>query len=345
MSDSCRISVDVGGSSVRLARGDATGAIHCISVDRCGVGTRAEHTLEFVAEHVRRADARIEAISVGFPGVFDETGAVLNAPNLDASWTGCRVGAELAARTGMPVFVTNDARLAALGEWVFGAGRDLGSSEAVTEDRQGEAGRQDSSTMVYIGLGTGIGGGVIVGGNLHFGGAGCAGELGHVVVQMDGPKCACGSRGCVEAIAGGAALVRAGQELAASGDAPGLADLLAGGRTPSVRTLARAARDGDGQVEALLRSAFRALGVLVANLVHSLAPDLFVFGGGWSRLGDPMLDVIRAEAAERIHMAPREAVRLVISDLEDRAGLLGGLALPDRCPTPAVLPPGQAVVG
>lgn len=317
---------------MRVALGDAAGTLHGVAVERSGIGMPAERTLDFIAEHIERA-GDVEAVGIGFPGAFDSSGAVLNAPNLDPSWTGCRVGAELADRTKRPIFVANDARVAALGEWVFGAGRALRD-----ETERGARSGSDAGTMVYLGLGTGIGGGVIVDGRLHLGRAGCAGELGHVVVQMDGPRCACGGRGCVEAIAGGAALVRAGHELAASGQAPVLADLLAAGETPSVRTLAQAAREGDARVEELLQSAFRALGVLVANLVHSLSPDLFVFGGGWSRLGETLLQSVRAEAALRIHMAPAEDLRLEVSVLEDRAGLLGGLALPDRSPAPAVLP-------
>lgn len=197
--------------------------------------------------------------------------------------------------------------------------------------------------MVYLGLGTGIGGGLIIDGRLHLGRGGCAGELGHVVVEMDGPPCACGSRGCVEAIAGGAALIRVGQGLAAAGHAPRLADLLGQGEAPSVRVLARAARGGDVRVEELLQSAYRALGVLVANLAHALSPDLVVFGGGWSRLGDAMLEAIREEARCRLHMVSHEGLRLELSALEDRAGLLGGLALPDRSPTPAIQPGGGDV--
>ena len=339
MSD-CRISVDVGGASVRVATGDASGAVHGVVVDESGEGVSADRSLEFVSKHILRHDG-VEAVSVGFPGSFDASGAVRMAPNLDPSWVGCRVGEELASRTKMPVFVANDARVAALGEWVYGAGRRF--SDDGGREHDGELGSCGSGTMIYLGLGTGIGGGVIMNGELHLGRAGTAGELGHVVVEMDGPPCACGSRGCIEAIAGGAALVRNGQAMAGAGRAPVFADLLAGGEPPSVRALARAARRGDDEIDQLLQSAFRALGVLVANLAHALSPDLFVFGGGWSRLGEPMLEAVRAEAERRMHMAPHDSLSLEVSTLEDRAGLLGGLALPDRCPVPPVLPSAVAL--
>lgn len=333
MSDRLRASVDVGGSSVRVALGDASGAIREVVVDDSGVGISAERSLRFIAEQVCRTGDEIECVSVGFPGAVDESGAVRIAPNLDPSWTNRQVAAELVRRTGRPVFLANDACVAALGEWIFGAGRSLSSASR---------GAGPSGAMVYLGLGTGIGGGVVLGGKLHLGRGGCAGEIGHVVVQADGPACACGSRGCAEAMAGGAALVRTGQALARSGRAPALNSLLERGASISVRTLAQAARAGDAELESVLDSAMRTLGVLVGNLVHTLSPDLVVFGGGWSPLVQERLETVHAEVERRVHMIPAEDLRIEVSALADRAGLLGGLALPDHSPYPATSPPGTS---
>ncbi len=184
--------------------------------------------------------------------------------------------------------------------------------------------------MVYLGLGTGVGGGIVVSGRLHSGRWGAAGELGHVVVDPNGLACPCGSRGCVETVAGGAALVGKARALLARSRVPHLAELIAPDGVIDVRLLAEAAARGDQELVFLFEEAGRTLGILIADVVHMLSPDLVVLGGGLSLLGDRLLGPIWTELRARVKMAPLDGLRIVASGLGDRVGLLGGLVLADQ---------------
>ncbi len=325
-------SVDLGGSSVRVGHGTISGGLDKVSsqmVGRHGDGCDHElveprQVLDFVASAIDGFGVEGTAAGFSFPGLLDAEGRVEKAPNLSPEWQGLEIAGELSNRTGLPVAVGNDARVAALGEFAFGGLVD--------------AQRRSCTTMVYIGLGTGVGGGVVVNGELltgpGVGGSarfGAAGEIGHVVIDPEGEPCLCGGRGCVETVAGGAALVGAARQLRDLGAAPHLSRLLEERDDPDsgfgVELIARAARAGDHALVELLDRAASALGILAANLMHILAPDFIVLGGGISaleeRLVSPMWRIVR----ERVHMVPLDALTIATSALEDRAGLLGGLVL------------------
>jgi len=283
-------------------------------VDPAAVLEFAAHSAGGLAD--RHGPAR--RLGLAFPGLLGGNGAVLSAPNLAPGWVGIVPSAELCERIGLEVAVANDARVATLGEFAFGSA--LSDQERPT------------STMVYIGLGTGVGGGVVINGRVHGGGLGSAGELGHVVIEPEGPACACGSRGCVEVFAGGASLVAAASRILAEGQARCLRELLSPGSngeraTINVELIAKAAEAGDRELERLLDRAGQALGVLATNLIQIVAPNVIVLGGGLSLLGERLVESLWQELRERVQLVPLDGLRIERSSLGDQAGLLGGLAL------------------
>ena len=182
--------------------------------------------------------------------------------------------------------------------------------------------------MIFLTIGTGIGGGVIVDGKLRLGSLGAAGELGHQTVQPGGPLCGCGNRGCLEALASGPALIGEGVRLLLSGLAPILFEMVSGNVgaiTP--KEMGAAARAGDTAVrEAIARTAMW-LGIGIANMVTALHPDVVVLGGSVAALDDLLLDPVREAVKERVGMFPVQDLCIERSLSGDNAGLLGGIAL------------------
>jgi glucokinase len=203
----------------------------------------------------------------------------------------------------------NDVRTATLGELTFGHGARAG-------------------TMAFFALGTGIGGGIAVEGKLRLGPLGAAGELGHQTILPDGPRCGCGNNGCLETLASGPAITAEGVRLLKSGLAPRLHGLVAGdpGRV-SPKEMAEAARAGDETVAEAIRRATEYLGIGVANVVTVLHPELVVFGGGVAQMGDLLLDGVRDAVRRRVRMIPTSDLRVELSLLGERAGVLGAVAL------------------
>jgi glucokinase len=215
----------------------------------------------------------------------------------------------LAPRVGCPVYLLNDVRTATLGELTFGHGRG-------------------GKSMVFFALGTGIGGGVAIDGKLRLGPLGAAGELGHQIILPDGPRCGCGSLGCLETLASGPAITAEGIRLMLSGLAPKLYELVEGdaGRV-TTREMAAAAQAGDANVaEAIVRAA-RYLGIGVVNMVVAIHPEIVVLGGGVAQIGDLLFDTVRKTVRERVGMFPTDGVSVLPSALGENAGALGGIAL------------------
>ena len=250
------------------------------------------------------------AIGMGIPGLVDVgRGITRFLPNLATQWRDVHVGEFLSREFGCAVYLLNDARLATLGEMHYGAG-------------------VGARNLVFLTIGTGIGGGVVVDGRLRLGPLGAAGEVGHQTMIADGPLCGCGNRGCLEAVASGSALTGEGVRLLRSGLAPHLMEL-AGGDASGVNPMrmAEAARLGDAAVAQVIERAANYLGIGVANLVTILHPEVVVLGGGVSGMGELLLGPVRRAILERVRMFPADMVRVERSTLGERAGLCGGIAL------------------
>jgi glucokinase len=247
---------------------------------------------------------------MGVPGLVDvHTGVTRFLPNLPTQWRNVAVGETLSMTLGCPVFLRNDARMATLGEFTYGRGRS-------------------ADTMIFYTLGTGIGGGIVVGGKLRLGALGAAGELGHQTVLRDGPLCGCGNRGCLETLASGPALVAEGVRLLLSGLAPVLFEIVAGNAAAvTPKEMGEAARKGDVAIADAITRTATWLGIGVANIVTALHPDIVVLGGSVAALDDLLLHPVRETVKDRVRMFPSETVCIERSLLEDKAGLLGGIAL------------------
>ncbi len=307
----CCVGIDLGGTTIAAAAADAVGRIVCeesIATESAG---GPEHVLGRIAAVARRvAEGTPDAVGIGVPGLADlARGRTLFLPNLPTNWRDVPVAERVGAELGCPVYLLNDARMAAFGELVFGAGKTV-------------------RDLVFFTLGTGIGGGVVIDGKLRLGPLGAAGELGHQTIVPDGPRCGCGNHGCLEALASAPALVGEGARLVRSGNAPRLHELIEGNLdrlTP--REMAAAARAGEESVAFAIERAARWLGIGVANVITTLHPELVVLGGGMAALGDLLFDPVRDEVRRRVGMLPADSVHIAPSQLGDKAGILGGVAL------------------
>ena len=287
------VGVDVGGTKAAAIQVDATGAVR----RRAVVDTPAEDVpallaaMRAVTTEVYASD--VTAIGVGAAGLVEwGTGRIRYAPNI--AWREVDLHEALGG-FGVPVAIDNDCTVAAFGEHAVGAGRGV-------ED------------FLYVGVGTGIGGGIVHGGALMRGAHGFAGEIGHIIVEPGGEACGCGNRGCWETVASGAALTRIGRErLGATHDGPGVV---------------AAARGGDATARSVLDDVGTRLGEGIAGLVNVLDPELVIIGGGAAAgAGDLLLEPARAACARAIEGAGhRPAVPLVPATLgADGAAIGAGL--------------------
>ena len=291
------VGIDVGGTKVAFAAGDATGRLHATERRPTALSGDGPTDVRGWVEALRALLARagiapgaIDAIGVSVPSPFDPArGVVLNPPNLPG-WHEVPVRALLEDAFGVPVFLENDANAAALAEWHFGAARGF-------------------EHVVYLTMSTGVGGGLILGGRLYRGVLASAGEIGHMPIEWDGAPCACGRRGCFEAYVGGAAWAK---RLRAVTPATSRVAALAGGAgavTP--RHLVAAAHEGDAFALAELARWNDYVARGITSLVFVLAPQAIVLGTIATAAGEALsLAPIRARVSERIW--PFLAARLQI---------------------------------
>lgn len=310
-------SIDLGGTNIRCALGDESGSLAALD----SVPTQSHEGPEGVLERIaglaerlcRRTGLQPAAYGMGVPGLVDSArGMTRFLPNLPTQWRQVPVRDILEPRLGAPVYILNDVRAATLGEQSFGWGRGV-------------------SCFVFLAIGTGIGGGVVIDGKLRLGVMGAAGEMGHQTILPDGPECGCGNRGCLEALANGPALSAAGMRLVRNGRAPILHALTEGDlNRVTPETMAQAAAAGEESVRVEIRRAAEFIGIGAANVVTTLHPELVVLGGGVSRIGGMLLEGVRETVYRRVGMFPPETVRVELSQLGDQAGILGGIALAMR---------------
>ncbi len=311
------IGVDIGGTSIRAAR--FSGDSH-VPDTKTKTPTQAAKGAEWVLQRIEAAIRevagemlpQIAGVGLAVPGPLDpHTGILINAPNLPG-WENLPLQRMMAERIGRPVFIGNDANLAALGEWKFGAGR----------------GHND---VLYLTVSTGIGGGVISSGNMLVGARGLAAEVGHMLAIPDGPLCGCGQRGHLEAVASGTAIARVARAKLKAGDgSDSKVWELAGGDLESVTgaVVGAAAVAGDEFATRLIVEAGNFIGRTLASLLHAYNPSIVIFGGGVSMLGDVILDPVRA-AVRQYAMSEVywRSCPIVLAALGDDAGLVGAGAL------------------
>lgn len=245
------------------------------------------------------------SIGIGVPGpVVAEAGAV-SAPPIMPGWDDYPIRDHLQNLWQCPVTLGNDADFGALGEWAYGAGR-------------GE------HNLAYIKVGSGVGAGLLLDGHIYRGVTGCAGEIGHITIRDDGPRCSCGSYGCLEALAGGNAVARMAREAVQSGRRTKLATI-----TPveniTAKDVALAARSGDLVAQQIITTSGNYLGIAVASLVNLFNPGMVVVGGGVAEMGDLLLDPIRQAVRERSLRSAAQAARISAAVLGRRSSSIGAV--------------------
>lgn len=312
------IAVDLGGTQVRAALCDTQGKI----LKRAAQPALAHEGPESVFARIVTSIceivddwAHVRGIGLGAPGTLDPwRGVLLEAPNLPGM-INFPLKARLEKELGVAAFVGNDANLAALGEHRYGAGRGF-------------------AHMIYMTIGTGIGGGIVADDKLFLGWRGLAGEVGHQTLEASGPQCSCGNIGCLEALAAGPAIARDARAALVAGRDSKMHALVNGDLEQITgKVVTQAARDGDALAREILDRAGFYIGLGIISLLHNFDTQLFVLGGGvainaWEFLYPQM----RAVLAKHAMPSMRHGVQIVPAQLGDDAGLLGAAVLVcDEC--------------
>lgn len=308
------IGVDIGGTNLVVGAVSEDGAqLRSLKQEPTHAERGADDVLERLIALVRAVIGEVEAthpgttiagIGVGAPGPLDtRRGVVLLTPNL--GWTDMPLRDRLADGLGLPAALDNDANCAVLGEWWRGAARGARS-------------------VVGITIGTGIGGGLIVDGQLYHGASDCAGEIGHTTIETAGRRCACGNYGCLEAYASGPAIARRAVEALAAG-AESLLPSFTGGDVQRItaQTVYSAAQAGDELALEVVADTAKYLGVGIANLINILNPEVVVVCGGVTLAGERLFAPLRREVARRAFKPAVARCRIVPGQLVGSAGVYG----------------------
>jgi glucokinase len=279
--------------------------------EEMSLGRTADQILDDLERELSEArDARpgVAAVGLGIPCTIDrDRGVAITAVNLPL--VNIPIRDLMRERIELPVFVDNDANAAALAEHRFGAARG-------------------TENAVMITLGTGIGGGLVLGGELYRGTNGAGAELGHTVIDLDGPRCQgnCPNRGCIEAVASGTALAREGREAAERAPGSALGRALAEGDEITGEAVTEAAMDGDETAREVLALLGRRLGAAFSSFANTFEPQVIVVGGGVTAAGDLLLDPAREELRARA-LPPMNQTPVAAAELGEDAGMVGAAAM------------------
>lgn len=302
------IAVDLGGTHIRAAsyrQGDTNSLIHKKIKTRDDNQSVIERIFALINAVIPQNE-EVSAIGIAVPGpVNPRDGVIVRAPNIP-EWKNLPLAEKLFAHFGVPAFLGNDANLAALGEWRYGAG-------------------QGHQHLLYFTVSTGIGGGVISDGKLLEGAHGLGAEFGHVTILADGPMCSCGQRGHLEALASGTAIANYVRDAL---DDPTRESSLRSRTERNAQSIAEAAREGDPLALEAYQRAGRYLGIGVASFLHIFNPSIVILGGGVSYSGElifaPLRESLKAHVFSQSYL---ENFTITSAALGDDAGLLGALAL------------------
>lgn len=304
------IGADLGGTKLAVGVvGDGPETVFGSEVSSRGYSQEA--VIDLLGDQIgeaRKARPAAVAAGVGIPATLDfEAGHAISTVNLDLADVPVRE--MLTERVGLPTVIDNDANTAMLAEALYGAARGTRYALMLT-------------------LGTGIGGGIWLGGEIYRGAHGAGAELGHVVVEIDGPRCQgnCPGYGCVETFASGTAIGRQGREAAEREPDSALGLLAASGQEITAREVAAAARGGDRAAVGLVEKVGHYLGTALVSLVNIFEPEVIVLGGGVMRMDDLLLEPVRRELRQRA-LPPMNRTDVVAAELGPEAGMIGAAAL------------------
>lgn len=261
--------------------------------------------LEQLLEQTNLTLFQIESICIASAGIIDmNKGIVTVSPNLPG-WHDVPIRSKIEEHFGIDTYLLNDASAAALGEYTLGAGKN-------------------SSNVIYITVSTGIGGGIIVNGELYLGASGGAGEIGHMSIREGGSLCYCGNRGCLEVLASGTAIAREALRLVQKGEKTSLNNMM-GSKVENItaREVSMAAQQGDALARKVVLKAATYLGIGMANVVNIFNPDMIIIGGSVSKMGELLFKPVRQQIIKRVFDLPAQVVSIVPSKMGDDAGLIG----------------------
>lgn len=311
-----RIGIDVGGTNVKIALVDGEGKI----IYSNSVPTYAQMGYEYTVNNIKQAirdlmketntDAKeIEGIGFDFPGQVDyKTGVVKLAPNIPG-WINVPIAQMIEEEFNIPTRIDNDVRCAALGELKFGAGKGC-------------------ENFVCITVGTGIGSGLVINGQLVRGAANAAGEIGHIKLQMNGgPICGCGDTGCLEAFASGPSIVAMAQEYLKGGKSTKFREMAGADGEITPYIVAKAAEAGDPVAKRIFEIVGTYIGMGLVSVINLLNPEKVIIGGGVAAAGDLLLDPIRKTIKERAMIVAGNSVEIVPAELGNSAGVIGASML------------------
>ncbi len=305
------LGVDIGGTKISVTLGNSSGKILAKEVLPTRTGKKTTQAMKDLVRVLKRFKSisgksrKVIGIGVGVPGPMDpERGIVQRSPHLKG-WQGLRLKSILQNKLRLPVFITNDANAAAVGEQVFGAGRH-------------------TKNFAYLTVSTGIGSGIILDGNLLIGASYGAGEVGHTIISPGGVKCGCGQRGCLEAYASGTAIAQFVRQEIRRGRKTKI-------KNTSAEAVAAAAEKGDALALEAYRRAGYYLGIGLANLINILNPEMLILGGSVMRSSHLFWPSMTSSLRHHAWPSLARACKIVKTRLGDRVGDLGALALVFAC--------------
>jgi glucokinase len=310
------IGVDLGGTRLKIGLVDNRNKVVLLRRFLTRVDQGKEKVLKRIAAVIRdtllwsrKKGYAVKAIGIGAPGMVDQVRGIIHiSPNFP-DWKDVPLIPLLAREIPLPLYLDNDANAITIGEKWAGAGSDLSNFACLT-------------------LGTGVGSGLFLNGRLWYGSQGSGPEIGHMTIQPGGERCGCGNRGCLETLASAKYMIKKAEKALAAGIAPLLAARLEGVHSPlSARLLYEAALAGDSFSLSLFRVMGRSLGIAAANLVHTMGLEGIILSGGVSRAATIFLPYLEKEFKKRLTLVDPNQVRIRISSLWEKSGVLGAACM------------------
>lgn len=304
------IGIDLGGTKISAAIADLNGMV----IFQTTLPTNAQEgeeavlgrmisVIETLLDKSNKTIEEVVSIGIGSPGPLDaRKGIIITTPNLP--FRNCDIVSPIKNKFNVPVYLDNDANVAAIGEFMLGAAKG-------------------TENMVYITVSTGVGGGAVINGKIYRGNTSNALEIGHTTILPDGPRCNCGNNGCVEALASGTAIAKRAKEAIERG----LDTTLANYENVTSYEVFREAEKGDTVAKDILDRSLNYLGICVANIITSFDPEMVVIGGGVSKGGDIVFERVQKVVDERCFKAMAEACKILPAGLGTDAGVIGAVAL------------------
>lgn len=304
--------IDIGGTNISIAVAETGGEVvskrQLPTQSSLGPFSAFDNMSEAIEKMLAEEPFDLEAVGVGSPSPIDVRKGLIMSPSNLLEWAEFPIVNLLNDRFGVPVKLENDANAAAVGEYIYGAGRGY-------------------RNIFYLTVSTGIGGGIIIDGNLYHGISTAAGEIGHTIIQPDGIRCNCGSRGCLETICAGVHIARRASERLENGEASILSGMVSDIDSITARTVVDAVRQADPLATAIWDETCHFLAIGIANVITLVAPEIVIVGGGVAAAGDLLFVQLRKRVPHFVSMVPADKINIVPARLGTESGLYGAVAI------------------